>query len=46
MIESHPQQLADSLGYPGYTVEEGISDLLIWYPLLEEESDPLWIGIP
>src|SRR5438445_3462249 len=25
---------------------EGVSDLLIWYPLLEYESDQLWMGIP
>jgi len=25
---------------------EGVSDLLIWYPLLEDESDQLWMGVP
>jgi hypothetical protein len=25
---------------------EGVSDLLIWYPLLADESDQLWMGGP
>jgi hypothetical protein len=25
---------------------EGVSDLLMWYPLLEDESNQLWMGIP
>ena|SRR5438067_494110 len=29
-----------------YTPPEGVSDLLIWSPLLEYESDQLWMGIP
>src|SRR5215831_6500636 len=28
------------------TIPEGVSDLLIWYPLLEAESDQLCLGIP
>jgi hypothetical protein len=32
---------------PRFTqIIEGVSDLLIWYPLLEYESDQLWMGIP
>ena len=53
--ESHPAFPEDSYSYSklagelllaSYTRAEGVSDLLIWYPLLEYESDQLWMGIP
>jgi hypothetical protein len=29
-----------------HTIGEGVSELLIWYPLLEDERHQLCVGVP
>ena len=52
MLETSLQRVGAPTGHQGTSMfqalqgREGVSDLLIWYPLLEDESDQFWMGIP
>jgi hypothetical protein len=42
ILDAHPHGVMDGVGNGR---GEGVSDLLIWYPLLEDEINQLWMGI-